>query len=207
MALEAGQVFYNGTVHTLEQAGAGGQQAPATAIALADNRVLATGDDAAMRSLAAGGARFIDLQGRTVVPGLIDSHNHMLSTGLNAEHVDLSTAKTIGDVLAALGSAATQTGEWVISSSRWHETQLVEARFPSRDELDRAVPATPAAAAARRTQRGREQRRAAARGHRREHEGSTRRHLRSRRDGAAHRPRHRPTGLHAPHAPVAATGR
>ncbi|MHB8576425.1 MAG: amidohydrolase, partial [Dehalococcoidia bacterium] len=136
MATEAEQIYCNGTVHTCAGASA-------TAIALASDRVLATGDDAAMRSLGAPGARVIDLRGKTVVPGLIDSHNHLLSTGLNAEHVDLSAANTIRDVLTALGGQATVADGWVMSSSRWHETQLAEARFPTRDELDRIAPSTP----------------------------------------------------------------
>ncbi len=132
MAATADRVFYDGTVHTLDAA-----RSTATAIALAGERVLATGDDASMSSLSAQGAERIDLRGRTVIPGLVDSHNHMLSTGLNAEHVDLAAARTVADVLRAIGDRAASAGDgWVVTSSRWHETQLAEGRFPNRAELD-----------------------------------------------------------------------
>ncbi len=133
MSGRATRVFFNGTVHTLDE-----RRGVASAIALDGERVLAAGGDAAMRDLATPNAVRTDLQGRTVVPGLIDSHNHLLQTGLNAEHVDLAQARTVQDVLDACGERAAQTpaDNWVISSSRWHESQLAEQRFPTRDELD-----------------------------------------------------------------------
>ncbi|HLZ70043.1 MAG TPA: amidohydrolase [Dehalococcoidia bacterium] len=133
MSGTATRVFFNGTVHTLD-----GRRSTASAIALAGGRVLATGGDAAMCELAAPNAVLSDLQGRTVVPGLIDSHNHLLQTGLNAEHVDLAETRSVRDVLDAIGARAARTepGGWVISSSRWHESQLEEQRFPTRVELD-----------------------------------------------------------------------
>ncbi|MGI8549255.1 MAG: amidohydrolase [Dehalococcoidia bacterium] len=135
---EADRIYYNGRVHTLDQ-----HETIAEAIAIAGSRVLATGQTAAIRSLAAPKAKVIDLRGRAVVPGLIDSHNHMLRTGLNADLVDLSGARSIGEVLAVLKRAAASRphGDWVTSSSRWHESQLHEARFPTRVELDLAIPA------------------------------------------------------------------
>lgn len=133
MSGTATRVLYNGTVRTLD-----GRRSVASAIALAGERVLATGGDQAMRDLAAPNAELTDLRGRTVLPGLIDSHNHLLQTGLNAEHVDLVAARTLRDVLDAIGerAARTEPGGWVISSSRWHESQLDERRFPTREELD-----------------------------------------------------------------------
>jgi predicted amidohydrolase YtcJ len=136
----ANRIFYNGTVHSRWNRG-GWQRA--SAIALAAGRVLATGDDAMIEALAAPGAQRTDLHGRCVVPGLIDSHNHLLQTGLNAVHADLSAARSIGDLLEALRQHAVTGNDWVISSSRWHESQLVEQRFPTRAELDNALPALP----------------------------------------------------------------
>lgn len=131
MSGTATRVLFNGTVHTLDE-----RRSIASAIAVTGDRVLAAGGDEAMRDLAAPNAVLTDLRGRTVVPGLIDSHTHLLQTGLNAEHVDLSAARTLRDVLDAIGgrAARTEPGGWVVSSSRWHESQLDEQRFPSRDE-------------------------------------------------------------------------
>ena len=137
---DADRGYYNGTIQTMDAG-----EATADAIALAGDRVLAAGETPAMRALAARDAIQTDLRGRTVIPGLIDSHNHMLGTGLNAQYVDLSGAATVNELLAALSERAAQTraGVWVITSSRWHESQLTERRFPTRGELDAAVPGNP----------------------------------------------------------------
>ena len=86
-----------------------------------------------------------DLGGQVMIPGFYDSHNHMLRTGLNLSAVDLSNAKSIADLLRAIGerAAVTPPGEWVLSSSRWHESQLAEQRFPRREELDSVAPDHP----------------------------------------------------------------
>lgn len=126
-------VLYNGVVRTMDDTGA-----VTEAIALGGDRVLAVGSSASMRALAESGTSVVDLRGRTALPGLIDSHNHLLSTGLNLSAVDLSAARTVHDVVQAVRErvAMTPAGEWVVSSSRWHETQLTEARVPTRRELD-----------------------------------------------------------------------
>src|SRR5262249_49474234 len=90
---EADIVLYNAVVRTLDDS-----CTVAEAIALHGNEVLALGESAAMRALAAPGAMLRDLRGRAVIPGLIDSHNHLLSTGLNLDAVDLSRARTVWDV-------------------------------------------------------------------------------------------------------------
>jgi predicted amidohydrolase YtcJ len=136
----ADAVLHNGIVRTMDDAGT-----VADAIALSGDRVLATGSSAAMLALRGPGAVTFDLRGRAVLPGLIDSHNHLLSTGLNLDAIDLSGMRTVADVLDAvrLRAGSTPPGEWLVTSSRWHETQLQEARFPTRHELDAAAPAHP----------------------------------------------------------------
>lgn len=138
--MQADRVLYNGIVRTMDDHGT-----VAEAIALDGSRVAAVGDSASMRALAGPGAELIDLRGRCVLPGLIDSHNHLLQTGLNLGYVDLAPAVTVADVVAAIRARAGQmpAGAWVVTSSRWHETQLAEKRFPTRRELDVAVPAHP----------------------------------------------------------------
>jgi len=136
----ATRVFVHGTVHVRPD---NDGWRSTSALALAGDRVLAVGSDAEMTALAASGCRITDLAGACVIPGFIDSHNHLLQTGLNAALVDLSAARTIADVLEALRRQAATTAGWVVTSSRWHESQLAEQRFPTRDELDTAVPDRP----------------------------------------------------------------
>ena len=137
---DADLVLFGGTVRTMDDQGM-----VAEAVALAGQRVLAVGDSASMRALARTGARQIDLRGRTALPGFIDSHNHMLSNGLNMSAVDLAGARTVADVVEAVRERVERTpaGGWVITSSRWHESQLAEQRFPHKRELDAVAPANP----------------------------------------------------------------
>jgi predicted amidohydrolase YtcJ len=133
----ASLVLHNGRVLTLDTA-----NTITEAIAVAGDRVLATGSSSAMRALAGPGAELIDLGGSTVVPGLMDNHLHGAGGGPG---VDLSRARSIDDVLAAVAARVRSTadGGIVVSNSDWHEGQLREKRLPLRDDLDRVAPAHP----------------------------------------------------------------
>ncbi len=114
-------------------------QPEAQAVAIGGGRILAVGSNDAMLAWHNGAATTRDLDGRTLLPGFYDSHNHMLMTGLSQMAVDLSEARSIQAVLEAIGGrvAGSPPGAWVMSSARWHESQLAERRFPLRQELDR----------------------------------------------------------------------
>ncbi|MBV9544119.1 MAG: amidohydrolase [Chloroflexi bacterium] len=120
-------------------------QPQAEAVAIKDGLVLGVGSADDVRGLADPAARVHDLQGRSLVPGFHDSHNHMLATAQSRALVDLSQAHTVADVIDRLRQRAARTphGEWVLTSGRWHETQLDEKRFPQRQELDMALPDHP----------------------------------------------------------------
>jgi predicted amidohydrolase YtcJ len=117
----------------------------AQAVAVAGDQILAVGTAAEVQRLSVSSTVAHDLRGRCVLPGFHDSHNHMLATAYSRTLVDLSAARTIDDVLRTLIERAecTPPGEWVLSSGRWHETQLVEKRFPRCEELDAALPSHP----------------------------------------------------------------
>ena len=132
-------LLYNATVRTLDATGR-----VCEAVAVRDGRIVAVGTSTDLLTRFADADRR-DLRGATVLPGLIDSHLHLLTLGLNSFAVDLSQTASIADVLGALGDriAGTPSGEWVVSSSRWHESQLREGRFPTRNELDAIAPSHP----------------------------------------------------------------
>jgi predicted amidohydrolase YtcJ len=117
----------------------------AQAVAIRDGRFLAVGDDAAIAGHIGPGTQMIELAGRTVVPGLIDSHLHQLFAGLNGPAVQLLGSRTIADVQKAIAErvARTEPGKWVTASSGWHESILEEGRMPTRHELDRVSPDNP----------------------------------------------------------------
>jgi predicted amidohydrolase YtcJ len=80
-----------------------------------------------------------------IVPGLIDSHNHMLATGMQRQLVDLGACRCIDDVLSAVGDYASRHPErsWIVGGQGWHIDALKERRYPTRQELDDVVPNRP----------------------------------------------------------------
>ena len=90
--------------------------------------------------------RVIDVKGRTVVPGLIDNHNHFVLLGERPGHdVRLESAASIADVEAAIAGRAkgVPAGGWITAMGGWTPGQLAENRLPSLTELDAAAPRHP----------------------------------------------------------------
>src|SRR4051812_12648003 len=90
----------------------------AQAVAVRGGRFVAIGDDATLARYVGPNTQVIELGGKTVVPGLIDSHLHQLFAALNGPAVQLLGAKTVADVQAAIGEriARTEAGKWVMAS-------------------------------------------------------------------------------------------
>ncbi|HZT32080.1 MAG TPA: amidohydrolase [Bryobacteraceae bacterium] len=116
----------------------------AEAMAIRGDRILATGSDSEMLALAAPDARRIDLAGRTVLPGLTDSHLHAVGAAMYEFDHPVPDMETIADVLGYIQAraAAVPKGEW-IHLSQVFITRLKEQRYPTRQELDRVAPAHP----------------------------------------------------------------
>ena len=114
----------------------------AEAVAIRDGRFVAVGTSEAVRRHAGPATRTIDLRGRTAVPGLADNHLHNAGGGPG---VDLSRARSVADVLAAVSARAKRIGPGriVVSNRDWHEGQLREQRLPLRRDLDAAAPDNP----------------------------------------------------------------
>lgn len=112
----------------------------AEAMAVRDGRIVAVGTLAEARAAAGAGAREVAYAEGTVVPGLIDTHNHMHWTGIASRLVDLSGARSIADLQAAVRDWAAHHPQapWVVSGSGWHVATLAEQRYPTRQELDAA---------------------------------------------------------------------
>jgi predicted amidohydrolase YtcJ len=113
----------------------------ADAIAIAGTTILAVGDAAAMRSLAAPDAAVLDLSGGMAVPGLCDAHAHLVGLGQSLEVVDLRGARSIDDVLARLRASAPKTG-WVLGRG-WDQNLWPDAAMPSHAPLTAAFPDRP----------------------------------------------------------------
>src|SRR3989304_6119027 len=121
-------VLYNGKVATLDAT-----SRIVSAVAIAGENIIAVGDDKSVRALAGSGTRSVDLAGRTVIPGLIDSHLHSIRAGVtHRSGVDWSSVKTIDEGLAKIAAAAkARPSEWVLVPGGWHMTQMKEQRAPT----------------------------------------------------------------------------
>jgi predicted amidohydrolase YtcJ len=93
-------------------------------------------------------ADFIDARGKTVVPGLIDSHTHFLSMGYRLTHLDLSKTTSIKEIVESLENYIEKRnikpGRWV-QGRAWDDQNLAEKRYPTRHDLDRVSPVNPVA--------------------------------------------------------------
>ncbi|MFD8614170.1 amidohydrolase [Streptomyces sp. NPDC059631] len=125
----------------------------AQAVAVAGDRILAVGSDAEITALAGPDTRVIDLAGRTVLPGINDSHLHAAAWALTRPPFALSLGhpevRSIADVAEAVRQAAATTpaGQW-ITGLGWDVGYLAEcladpARRPARGDLDAAAPDHP----------------------------------------------------------------
>jgi len=117
----------------------------AQAAAIKDGRFVAIGDSAAMTAHIGPNTQVIELAGKTVVPGLIDTHLHQLFHALNGPAVQLLGTKSVAEVQKAVAErvARTEAGKWITASMGWHESILEEGRMPTRHEIDPVSPDNP----------------------------------------------------------------
>ena len=134
------RIFVNAKIITVDP-----HFAFAQAVAIRDGKFLAVGSDLDIESLAGPKTERIDLNGRAVLPGLIDTHAHVEKAGLLSLTVKLDDVSNIKEALVRISAMAERTphGTW-IRGGMWHPvSQLAEKRFLTRAEMDRAAPDHP----------------------------------------------------------------
>ncbi len=132
----------NGKIHTMDA-----DNSVVRAVAIRDGRFVSVGDSAANPG---PGGEVINLRGRTVVPGIIDNHNHVVLMGNRpGHHTPLENAYSIEDVqsIYAERAAGIPAGAWITTIGGFHINHFVRPnetpRFPTLAELDAAVPDNP----------------------------------------------------------------
>ncbi|WP_434390289.1 amidohydrolase [Melittangium boletus] len=116
------------------------------AVAIQDGRFRAVGTEAEVMAWKGADTRVIDLGGRTVIPGLIDSHIHTIRGGLNYNlELRWDGVPSLADALRRLRAQAQRTPppQWVRVVGGWNEFQFAEKRLPTLEELNAAAPETP----------------------------------------------------------------
>ncbi|WP_306324398.1 amidohydrolase [Streptomyces venezuelae] len=134
-------VLRNAKIHTQDPA-----RPAATALAVRDGRITALGDDSDVADLVGPGTRVVDALGRRVVPGLNDSHLHVIRGGLNyVLELRWDGVPSLGIALAMLREQAGRTpkGQWIRVVGGWTAEQFAERRMPTPAELTAAAPDTP----------------------------------------------------------------
>jgi predicted amidohydrolase YtcJ len=135
-AQPADTVLVNGRIATLDS-----KATVVEALAIRGERIVAVGNFAKMKSLIARSTRVVDLHGRTVIPGLIDSHMHAIRAALSfSTEVNWIGTKSIAEALARLSAAAKtrKPGDWLIVAGGWTPEQFAEKRPPTQSELAEA---------------------------------------------------------------------
>ena len=136
--LKADTAYINGKIITMDQ-----NESLAEAVAIKYGRFLKVGTNKEVSHLVDDETKVIDLVGKTVVPGLIDSHSHMMAVGAERKlNVDLSEeagVHSIADLVGKLRKKAEETpkGKWILGYQE-DDSKLAEKRHPTRLELDKA---------------------------------------------------------------------
>ena len=128
-------ILSNGRFYTLDS-----ESTVARAVAVKDGRIVAVGEDAAVGDLAGPGTRHLDLNGRAVIPGIFDSHHHLMSVGAKLSSIRLDECRSLEEVMELVRERAriTPPGDWIIGQG-FNESNFAEGRLPMRHDIDSAT--------------------------------------------------------------------
>ena len=132
-------IVLNATIHTADV-----NRPRAEALAVRAGRIAFVGSNRGALALAGPNTQRLDLAGRTVIPGLVDAHAHLLGLGQALRTVDLVGTRSYDEVVARVveRARAARPGEW-IRGRGWDQNDWADTRFPTHESLSRAVPNNP----------------------------------------------------------------
>src|SRR5689334_7826930 len=139
--MTADLILHNGRIHTVDR-----ERPAASAVAVRDGRFVAVGDDATVMAQRGATTQVIDLRGRTVIPGLNDSHLHLIRGGLNYNlELRWEGVPSLDEALRMLRAQVERTPppQWARVIGGFNALQFRERRLPTLDELNAIAPETP----------------------------------------------------------------
>jgi predicted amidohydrolase YtcJ len=140
MTTPADRVFTNADVHTLAD-----PDETHEAVAVRDGRIVRVDSAYEVDFLVGTTTDVVDCGGRTLLPGFVDAHTHMLQLGQYQVYADLSDAETLDDAVATLDADAPMDREWLLGFG-WDESAWPEDRYLTREDLDAVSDTKPVAA-------------------------------------------------------------
>ena len=139
--MKADIIFYNGKINTLDP-----ENPQATAVAIKDGKFIAVADDKTVMQHVEDKTKVVDLHGKTTIPGINDSHTHLIRGGLNYNlELRWDGVPSLADALRMLKEQVDRTPhpQWVRVVGGWTEQQFAERRMPTLEEINAIAPDTP----------------------------------------------------------------
>lgn len=138
-------IFINGTLYTVDA-----NNSTAQAVAVKDGMITAVGSTADISKLKGQNTRIVDLAGKTMTPGLIESHGHLMGVGYNKLELDLMYVKTYDELVEKVAEAVAKAepGQW-ITGRGWHQDKWIEKPkemykgFQTHDKMSAVSPDNP----------------------------------------------------------------
>jgi predicted amidohydrolase YtcJ len=136
-------LYLNGNMYTMD---AGQPRAQAMAIDGTSGSIVAVGSNDEVRRVGGRAVELVDLRGKTVLPGFIDAHIHLLSTAYRAYYIDAIGCTSEDEVAEMVRERAAQTppGRWIVGG-QWDKNLWPGEQFPGKASLDAAAPNHPVA--------------------------------------------------------------
>ncbi len=124
----------NGKIHTMV-----GNECEA--VAVSEDKIVKVGTSEEITNLTDKDTRIINLEGKSVLPGFIDTHTHLVGYGASLNSVDLSTAKSIDEIIKCcqefMKKNKVNSGEWLLGRG-WNQNQFIDKKvFPTKEDLDK----------------------------------------------------------------------
>ncbi|HDR17008.1 MAG TPA: amidohydrolase [Desulfobacteraceae bacterium] len=134
-------ILTNGVIYTLDSS-----RPVVDSVAVTGRKVTAAGSGREIRGEARSGTEVLDLQGRAVIPGMMDSHFHFYDWSIGRRQLDLSGVRSFEEISGLVRQEAgkQEPGSWIVGFG-WNESDWPVHRKPLRDDLDAAAPANPVA--------------------------------------------------------------